>query len=155
LLDYGAGVAVFLATLPLTVALVLWRRPGLVTHQYVGIGGRPFRAQTFAAGPDEALTVSGLDRLPLLWAVLAGRMSLVGPRPIPADARERYGRWLPSLASVRPGVTGPWAVVPVAGLEEEMRAVLYYIRNWTIWLDVQILAQTGLVTLRQRWGKLD
>jgi lipopolysaccharide/colanic/teichoic acid biosynthesis glycosyltransferase len=45
--------------------------------------------------------------------------------------------------------------VPVAGLEEEMRAVLYYIRNWTIWLDVQIITQTLLVTLRQRWGKLD
>jgi lipopolysaccharide/colanic/teichoic acid biosynthesis glycosyltransferase len=154
LLDYGAGAALFVATLPLAAALLL-RRPALVTHHYVGIGGRPFRAQTFAAEPDGVLAASGLDRLPLLWAVLAGRMSLVGPRPIPADARGRYGRWLPSLASVRPGVTGPWAVVPVAGLEEEMRAVLYYIRNWTIWLDVQILAQTGLVTLRRRWGKLD
>ena len=43
----------------------------------------------------------------------------------------------------------------VAALEEEMRAALYYIRNWTIWLDLQILAQTALVTLRQRWGKLE
>jgi lipopolysaccharide/colanic/teichoic acid biosynthesis glycosyltransferase len=87
--------------------------------------------------------------------VLTGRMSLVGPQPIPLTARARYRRWLPSLASVKPGVTGPWSVVPVAALEEEMRAVLYYIRNWTIWLDVQILAQTLLVTLRQRWGKLE
>jgi lipopolysaccharide/colanic/teichoic acid biosynthesis glycosyltransferase len=155
LLDYGAGVVLFVATLPLAGALLLWRRPALVTHHYVGIAGRPFQAQTFAAKPNQGLAASGLDRLPLLWAVLRGRMSLVGPRPISADERGRYGRWLPSLASVRPGVTGPWAVVPVAGLEEEMRAVLYYIRNWTIWLDVQILAQTGLVTLRQRWGKLD
>ena len=69
-------------------------------------------------------------------------------------SRADYRRWLPSLASVKPGITGPWAVVPVAGLEEEMRAALYYIRNWTIWLDFQILAQTVLVTLRQRWGRL-
>ena len=89
------------------------------------------------------------------WLVLAGRMSLVGPRPITPAARARYRRWMPSLASVKPGVTGPWSVVPVAALEEEMRAALYYIRNWTIWLDLQILAQTALVTLRQRWGKLE
>jgi lipopolysaccharide/colanic/teichoic acid biosynthesis glycosyltransferase len=69
--------------------------------------------------------------------------------------RGPHGRWLPSLASVRPGISGPWAVVPVAGLEEEMRAALYYIRNWTIWLDLQVLAQTLLVTLRQRWGRLE
>ena len=45
--------------------------------------------------------------------------------------------------------------LPVAALEEEMRAALYYIRNWTIWLDLQVLAQTLLVTLRRRWGLLD
>ena len=82
-------------------------------------------------------------------------MSLVGPRPIPLEARSQHRRWLPSLASVKPGLTGPWAVVPVAALEEEMRAALYYIRNWTIWLDLQVLAQTLLVTLRRRWGLLD
>ena len=105
--------------------------------------------------PGGWLAATGLNRLPLLWAVLAGKMSLVGPRPIPVAARGQHRRWLPSLASVKPGITGPWAVVPVAALEEEMRAALYYIRNWTIWLDVQVLAQTVLVTLRRRWGLLD
>jgi len=43
----------------------------------------------------------------------------------------------------------------VASLEEEMRAALYYIRNWTVWLDLQILLQTLLIVLRRRWGTLD
>jgi lipopolysaccharide/colanic/teichoic acid biosynthesis glycosyltransferase len=90
-----------------------------------------------------------------LWAVLLGRLSLIGPRPIPVGDAERYRRWRASLTSVKPGLSGPWAVVPVAGLEEEMRAATYYIRNWTIWLDLQMLIQTALVILRRRWGTLD
>jgi lipopolysaccharide/colanic/teichoic acid biosynthesis glycosyltransferase len=158
-LDYGVGLLLWGLTLPLLALIWLGRlgRPGgvFVTHRYLGIAGRPFTAQTFAADPDGALAATGLDRLPLLGPVLLGRMSLVGPRPITAETKDRYGRWLASLASVKPGVTGPWAVVPVAAQEEEMRAALYYIRNWTIWLDVQVLAQTVLVTLRGRWGNLD
>jgi lipopolysaccharide/colanic/teichoic acid biosynthesis glycosyltransferase len=156
-LDYGLGLVMFALSLPLVG--VVWlsrlgRPPVFEAHEYVGIGGRLFRARTFAAQPGGRLEASGRDRLPLLWPVLRGQLSLGGPRPITSQARGEHSRWLPSLASVKPGVTGPWAVVPVAGLEEEMRAALYYIRNWTIWLDVQILAQTALVTLRQRWGTL-
>jgi lipopolysaccharide/colanic/teichoic acid biosynthesis glycosyltransferase len=158
LLDYGLGSLVFALTLPLDLVIVLGRMgngPVFVNEEYQGIGGRPFRARLFASRPGDWLALTGLDRLPLLWAVLAGRMSLVGPRPITPAARARYRRWMPSLASVKPGVTGPWSVVPVAALEEEMRAAMYYIRNWTIWLDLQVLAQTVLVILRQRWGKLE
>lgn len=167
-LDYGLGLGLFVLTLPLNLAILVSRLPVFVpgearaggarvfvAEDYLGIGGRPFRARTFATPPDGWLAATGLYRLPLLWPVLLGRMSLVGPQPIRLAGREHYRRWLPSLASVKPGVTGPWAVVPVAGLEEEMRAVLYYIRNWTIWLDLQILVQTLLVVLRRRWGRLD
>jgi lipopolysaccharide/colanic/teichoic acid biosynthesis glycosyltransferase len=157
-LDYGLGLVLFALTLPLNLAILATRlRAGsaFVAEEYVGIGGRPFRARTFATRPEGWLAATGLYRLPLLWPVLLGRMSLVGPQPIRVEAREHYRRWLPSLASVKPGVTGPWAVVPVAGLEEEMRAVLYYIRNWTIWLDLQVLVQTVLVVLRRRWGRLE
>jgi lipopolysaccharide/colanic/teichoic acid biosynthesis glycosyltransferase len=158
LLDFGLGSVVLVLTLPLELVILLNRLSTgrvFVTEEYQGIGGRPFRARLFASLPGDWLAVTGLERLPLLWAVLAGRMSLVGPRPITPTARARYRRWMPSLASVKPGVTGPWSVVPVAALEEEMRAAMYYIRNWTIWLDLQIVAQTVLVTLRQRWGKLE
>ncbi len=156
--DYGGGALLFIVTLPFTVliaAALALRGAPLTGAEYLGIGGRTFRARTFRAAPGGLLARTGLDRLPLLWTVLAGQMSLVGPRPISQAERDRHRRWLPSLASVKPGVTGPWAVVPVAGLEEEMRAVLYYIRNWTIWLDFQILLQTVLVVLRRRWGTLD
>jgi lipopolysaccharide/colanic/teichoic acid biosynthesis glycosyltransferase len=158
LVDYGLGLVLFGLTLPLNALINLSRvagQRGLITEDYLGIGGRSFRARTYAAGPNDWLAVTGLYRLPLLWAVLLGHMSLVGPRPIRAGEREHFRRWLPSLASVKPGVSGPWAVVPIAGLEEEMRAVLYYIRNWTVWLDLQVLAQTVLVTLRRRWGRLE
>ena len=158
LLDFGAGLLLLLVSLPISLAVLVGRLgsgPVYARAEYVGIGGRPFHARLFAAAPGGWLAVTGLNRLPLLWAVLAGRMSLVGPRPITVEARADYRRWLPSLASVKPGITGPWAVVPVASLDEEMRAAMYYIRNWTIWLDLQILAQTLLVTLRRRWGRLD
>lgn len=154
LLDYGLGLVLALVTLPLVALVALGTGAKLMPADYVGIGGRTFRAWLFQAQPEHWLSRTGLQRLPLLWSVLWGHMSLVGPRPIPHADRERYRRWLPSLASVKPGVTGPWAVVPVAALEEEMRAVLYYIRNWTIWLDVQIAVQTVLVVLRRRWGSL-
>lgn len=159
LLDYGVGLLMALVSVPVFVLVWLSRLgrggPVFLTHHYLGIAGRTFTAHTFAAQPEGRLAATGLDRVPLLWTVLTGHMSLVGPRPLLVGTRERYGRWLPSLASVKPGVTGPWAVVPVSGQEEEMRAALYYIRNWTIWLDLQVLAQTVLVTLRRRWGKLD
>ncbi|MCC7358283.1 MAG: sugar transferase [Anaerolineales bacterium] len=158
-LDYGVGLGLAALTLPLAALVWLSRLgrggPVFVSHTYLGIAGRPFTARTFAAQPNGRLAATGLDRLPLLARVLTGQMSLVGPRPIRLEDRARYGRWFTSLASVKPGVTGPWAVVPVAALEEEMRAALYYIRNWTIWLDMQVLAQTVLVTLRRRWGRLD
>jgi lipopolysaccharide/colanic/teichoic acid biosynthesis glycosyltransferase len=160
LLDFGLGGLVLILSLPLDLVIVLSRAAAksgqvFITEEYQGIGGRPFRARLFASQPGDWLAVTGLYRLPLLPAVLAGHMSLVGPRPITPADRVRYRRWMPSLASVKPGVTGPWSVVPVAALEEEMRAAMYYIRNWTIWLDLQVLAQTILVILRQRWGKLE
>jgi lipopolysaccharide/colanic/teichoic acid biosynthesis glycosyltransferase len=157
-LDYGFGLALAVLTLPLSLLIALGltgRGPIFVAEEFLGISSKTFRAGTFRAAPQSWLTRTGLYRLPLLWAVLMGHMSLVGPRPIPVDGSERYRRWLPSLASVKPGVSGPWAVVPVAALEEEMRAVIYYIRNWTIWLDLQILTQTVLVVLRRRWGTLE
>lgn len=153
-LDYGAGLLLFLLTWPVSLLITLGGAK-LDAQDYLGIGGRAFRAQTFRAMPASWLARSGLYRLPMLWSVLLGRLSLIGPRPIPVADADRYRRWMASLTSVKPGLSGPWAVVPVAGLEEEMRAATYYIRNWTIWLDLQMLIQTALVILRRRWGTLD
>lgn len=162
-LDYGAGSILLILSLPLMASVALWlrivNRGGVFVSQSVlAQGGRPFRATFFRLEPDRPLTTflrnTGLNHLPLLLAVPLGKMSLIGPRAIPEEKRSQYHRWLPTIASVKPGISGPWAVVPINSLEEEMRATIFYIRNWTIWLDLQILVQTGLVILRRRWERL-
>ncbi len=161
--DYGLGAIALLLALPLMGLVALWLRlinrgPILTAQSVLGQGGRPFRATFFRLEEGRPLSKflrdTGMNHLPLLFAVPMGKMSLVGPRPIPEDKRHAYHRWLPNIASVKPGLSGPWAVVPVSSLEEEMRAAIFYIRNWTIWLDLQILVQTGLVILRRRWERL-
>jgi len=88
----------------------------------------------------------GLDKLPQFINVLRGEMSLVGPRPVPEARAAIYREWLPTLLTVKPGLTGPWVVAgkDVQSLEDEIRLDLYYIRRWTIWLDLQILLQTAM-----------
>ncbi len=86
---------------------------------------------------------TGLDKLPQLWTVLQGKLSLVGPRMnAPGDTYFESEEYHPSLLTVKPGWTGPWAVWGAHSLAEEKRLNLIYIRNWTIWSDLQILFQT-------------
>lgn len=82
-----------------------------------------------------------LDELPQFVNVLKRDMSLVGPRMIsPAELRE-YGKWGMNLLTVRPGITGLWQVSGRSDLtyEERVRFDMYYIRNYTVWRDLQIL----------------
>ena len=96
-----------------------------------------------------------LDELPQLVNVLKGEMNLIGPRPHPTGNHEIFMEriaYYPVRSSVRPGVTG-WAQVRYGyanDLEEEtekMRYDLYYIKNWSLWLDTQILFRTVLIML--------
>lgn len=92
-----------------------------------------------------------LDELPQLVNVLRGEMSLVGPRPCMPDQISRYG-WVWSLYKrVRPGITGQWQVSGRNETSYKERAAMdaYYIRNWSIWLDIHILARTISVVLRR------
>ncbi len=93
-----------------------------------------------------------LDELPQLFNVLAGQMSLVGPRMISPPEMARYGRWGMNLLTVKPGITGLWQVSGRADIPypERVRLDMHYIRNWTIWLDLQILFQTIPAVLRGR-----
>ena len=88
-----------------------------------------------------------LDELPQLWNVFIGEMSLVGPRPI--VSAEQYGRCYNLYVHVRPGLTGLWQVSGRSDVyyEERVRMDEYYIRNWSVWLDVIILARTPLTVL--------
>jgi lipopolysaccharide/colanic/teichoic acid biosynthesis glycosyltransferase len=80
--------------------------------------------------------------LPQLFNVLRQKMSLIGPRPVPVGNQTKMLHWLPQLQSVKPGITGPWAFKRNLTLDEEARLDLYYIRNWTIWLDLEILSRS-------------
>ncbi|HNS01892.1 MAG TPA: sugar transferase [Anaerolineae bacterium] len=91
---------------------------------------------------------SGLDKMPQLLNILAGEMSWVGPRTVSVGQVELHSPWLSNLLTVKPGITGPWAVGWKRTLDDEMRLTMVYIRNWTIWLDLQILGQTALRVLR-------
>ncbi len=87
---------------------------------------------------------SSLDELPQLWNVLLGEMSLVGPRPIVNDEIARYGTAFGVYKRVRPGITGLWQVSGRNDLTYAQRVHCdrYYISNWSIWMDILILAKT-------------
>jgi exopolysaccharide biosynthesis polyprenyl glycosylphosphotransferase len=93
-----------------------------------------------------------IDELPQLFNVLLGEMSLIGPRMITMKELEKFGKWQHNLATVKPGLTGLWQVSGRSDLsyEERVRLDMYYIRNHSIWLDLQILIQTipALITGR-------
>ncbi len=90
-----------------------------------------------------------LDELPQLWNVLAGEMSLVGPRPIVEEEIQLYGDNIGLYKTILPGITGLWQVsgrnnLPYA---ERVRLDEVYIRNWSVWLDLYISIKTIWVVI--------
>lgn len=96
------------------------------------------------------LRKTSMDELPQLWNVLMGNMSLVGPRPIVHNEVVKYGRYFSMYAKVLPGLTGLWQVSGRSDLDYGRRVELdtYYVRNWSPWLDVYLLARTVPVVLK-------
>jgi exopolysaccharide biosynthesis polyprenyl glycosylphosphotransferase len=85
-----------------------------------------------------------LDELPQLWNVLRGEMSLVGPRPHPVDEVNHYELHHYRRLDVKPGITGLWQVTArgCPSFELNMHLDLTYIENWSLRLDLRILAST-------------
>jgi exopolysaccharide biosynthesis polyprenyl glycosylphosphotransferase len=93
-----------------------------------------------------------LDELPQLINVLKRDMSMVGPRMISPPEVSMYKQFAMNLLTVLPGITGLWQVSGRSDIsyEERVRLDMYYVRNWSIWLDLQLLFQTIPAVLRGR-----
>jgi Undecaprenyl-phosphate galactose phosphotransferase WbaP len=91
-----------------------------------------------------------LDEFPQLVNVFLGQMGLVGPRPIVNDEKLFYKKRFELYTHVVPGMTGMWQVSGRSDTSYENRVGWdeYYVRNWSIWLDLHILIRTAIVVLR-------
>lgn len=155
------------------IALAVWRtmgRPVLFRQVRPGLHGKPFVMYKFrtmrdlrdAEGkllPDEMrltpfggwLRATSLDELPELLNVLLGEMSLVGPRPLLMEYLERYTPEQARRHEVKPGITG-WAQIHGRNnlsWDERFKLDVWYVDNWSLWLDVKILWRTLWMVLRR------
>jgi lipopolysaccharide/colanic/teichoic acid biosynthesis glycosyltransferase len=96
------------------------------------------------------LRKSSLDELPQLWNVLLGEMSLVGPRMITPAELEKYGDAGRIFQLVKPGITGYWQIQgrQEVTYDERVRMDLFYLSQWSLWLDLKILVETPIRVAR-------
>jgi exopolysaccharide biosynthesis polyprenyl glycosylphosphotransferase len=98
------------------------------------------------------LRKTSLDELPQLFNVLAGDMSLVGPRPLVVDEDELVTGWDRRRLSLTPGMTGHWQILGSARipLQEMVKIDYLYVAGWSLWSDLKILLRTVPYVLRRR-----
>ena len=97
------------------------------------------------------LRKTSIDELPQLFNVLRGEMSLVGPRMITRPELDKYGDKRDALLTVKPGMTGYWQVAGRQEVEygDRVEMDMYYIRHWSLGLDLQILFKTPWKVLKR------
>ncbi len=98
------------------------------------------------------LRKTSLDELPQIWNVLRGEMSLVGPRPYLPRESSGIGRTQGEILRVYPGITGPWQTSGRndTSFADRVQIDGHYVRNWSIWWDLIILARTVRCVLFSR-----
>ncbi len=156
------GLILTAPLLPVLAIAIKLDSPGPVffIQERIGENGRPFQMigmRTMADGKEDTrvgclLRRTTLDRVPQLWNVLKGEMSLVGPRPEKAYTVHTYSDWHRQRLAVKPGITGPMQVSGRGdlNLDERVQLELAYIHNYSIWKDLVILARTVVAVLSGR-----
>jgi exopolysaccharide production protein ExoY len=162
-----AGVALVVLTpiMLMTAALIRLSTEEPIIHceRLIGLGGRTFVGYQFripAANTEsargwaewlaEGLRRSSLDRLPRLFNVMRGDMSLIGPQPrAAAQLRDCFARG-PECLRARPGLTCIWlSHRPTPGdWRTEIALDRYYVRNWSLRLDIALMSKAILATYR-------
>jgi exopolysaccharide biosynthesis polyprenyl glycosylphosphotransferase len=169
--DLVIATLLSILTLPLVIVIALWIRldspgPILIHQPRVGANANIFRMHKFRSmrwEPDELHVAVGkrrgdprvtragrrlrrtsLDEIPQLWNVLTGEMSLVGPRPELPAIVEQYEPWQHKRFNVPPGMTGWWQVNGRGdrSMHSNTEIDLFYVQNYSILLDIQILLRT-------------
>jgi lipopolysaccharide/colanic/teichoic acid biosynthesis glycosyltransferase len=147
-LDCGLSAALLVLLGPVAVFEALRLRalgaPVLVRRRVCDRDGRPFDLLGFPAGLATGSTL--VRKLPGLLNVLMGQLSIVGPRPVQAAEATRQ----PQPFALRPGLTGLWRQVEEPA--EQLVLDLYYVRSYSIWLDLQVLSSR--LRSRVRSGRL-
>jgi exopolysaccharide production protein ExoY len=131
----------------------LLRRDPRLWDEYVANGYKlPAELDRRVTRVGRFLRSSSLDELPQVINVVLGNMSLVGPRPVVPDEVENYGEDRATYLSVRPGLTGAWQVNGRSMVDYPDRVALdtEYVRSWSLWRDVKILARTPFAVLGAR-----
>lgn len=109
--------------------------------------------QSFKLKKDPRITRTGawlrkysLDELPQLFNVVRGQMSLIGPRMSTKEELDRCGQYRDLILRVRPGISGYWQVNgrQNVSFEKHVEMDVYYVENWSLWLDLGILLKTPL-----------
>ncbi|MBR5645803.1 MAG: undecaprenyl-phosphate galactose phosphotransferase WbaP [Treponema sp.] len=98
------------------------------------------------------LRKTSLDELPQLLNILAGQMSFIGPRPVTKEETELYNIHKDYVLSVLPGLSGMWQISgrSDSSYDERIQYDIYYIQNWSIWLDIWILIKTVWIVISRK-----
>jgi exopolysaccharide production protein ExoY len=98
------------------------------------------------------LRKTSLDEIPQLLNVMAGDMSIVGPRPIVDEERPKYGKYFRTYSYALPGITGLWQVSGRCDVDypERVQLDVQYVERWSMWMETKILLKTVFVILHSR-----